>query len=142
MPTLQKNCTDGILSSFRTRIHSRPRNEVNRWMLHKYIGSPRIVSTRMGMLPLSKSAVIQVVVQLRSIQSLMKILKGSNGKDDNVLNIPKDGQRKLVEYMVLQRMILGGDEKPWMVWGTTQESKVQDVLEEKSLAQSAAVGDS
>ena len=90
------------------------------------------------MLPISNSAIVQVVVQLRSIQSLVKIFKVSDGKDDAVVNVPEDGQRKLVEYVVLQRMILGGDEKPWMIWGTTQESQVQDVLGEKNAAQSAS----
>jgi len=133
--TLRKNCTDGILSSFRTRINSRPKNEIHRWTLHRYIGSPRIVSTRAAVLPEDKSAIMQVVVRLSSTQSLETILKGVGGREDTVTKGTQgtqDGKQDLVEYLVLQKLILRGTEKPWMVWGTTQESQVGQVLGEES----------
>jgi len=78
---------------------------------------------------------MQVVVRLSSTQSLEKILKGVGGREDTVTKGTQgtqDGKQDLVEYLVLQKLILRGTEKPWMVWGTTQESQVEQVLGEES----------
>ena len=83
------------------------------------------------------SAIMQVVLRLKSIQSLQKIIKGTGGKEDTIVDGP--GKKELVEFMVLQKMILEGHEEPWMVWGTTQESKAEDVLGEKSPTGSPAM---
>jgi len=32
------------------------------------------------------------------------------------------------EYVVIQRRVMKGKEEPWMVWGTTQETSVDEVL--------------
>ena len=92
----------------------------------------------MAIIPLGKeSAIMQVVVRLRSIQSLQKIIKGVGGKEDTTVDEPEE--KKLEEYIVLQKMMLEGYEEPWMVWGTTQETKIEDVLGEKTAAESPAV---
>lgn len=102
-----------------------------RWTLHRYIGSPRIVSTRIAQLPdTPNSAIFQVVVKVKSVQSLERIRKGKDGGEDTVIAGPGSDQKQMVEYLVLQRMMLKGKENPWMVWGTTEETKVEDVLED------------
>ena len=125
---LRKICNEGIFSAFRARIHSRPKNETHRWILHKYIGSPRIVSTRMGRLPMDKSAIMQVVVKINSIQSLEKIIKGAGRKDHVGGQFAGGEKKKLIEYLVLQRMLIEGEEQPWMIWGTVQETPVDEAL--------------
>ena len=77
---------------------------------------------------MEKSALMQVVVKLRSTQSLEKVIKGVHGKEDTILCNVEDREKEFVEYMVLQKMIIHGAEKPWKVWGTTQESQVEEVL--------------
>lgn len=96
----------------------------------------------MGMLPTAKSAIYQVVVKMKSVQSLERKIKGTGGREEAVVKGPGDGQKSMVEYLVLQRMILEGKEQPWMVWGTTQESKVEDVLREESPVGAPAIGKS
>ena len=80
---------------------------------------------------------MQVVIRLRSIQSLERIQKGVAGQEDMIIGGSGEG-RKLVEFIVLQRMMIEGEERPWMVWGTTQESKVADVLGEETEARPLA----
>ena len=44
------------------------------------------------------------------------------------------------EYVVLQRMMLEGKEGKWKVWGTIEESKVEDVLGDNARVAALAVG--
>lgn len=83
---------------------------------------------------------MQVVVKIKSIQSLEKIVKGVGGKEDTVVKGAGDERKKLVEYVVLQRMMIEGEEQPWMFWGTTQETRVEDVLGENNVVGSPQVG--
>ena len=72
-------------------------------------------------------AIRQVIVRIRSIQSLTKIVPRFDGEEDSVVGdtgreIPTD------EYLVIQRRIWRGTESPWIVWGTTQESDLNTIL--------------
>lgn len=147
LPQLRTICTEGILDSFRVRIATRPKNETTRWTLHRYFDSfysltPRIVSTRIGRLPRDQSAIMQVVVKIKSTQSLERLKKGNTEKGGIDGQGTQDAPKTLVEYMVLQRMMLNGTEGPWKIWGTTQETKVDDVLGEEKTVGSPAVGKS
>jgi len=138
-------CIEGILATFRIRINTRPKGEINRWTLHKYFDNfysltPRIVSTRMGRLPSDESVMMQVVVKVKSTQSLQKFTQSVGGKEDTVIPGPEEGPKTLVEYVVLQRMMIEGEEKKWMIWGTMQESKVEDVIGEENPVGSPAIG--
>ena len=42
-------------------------------------------------------------------------------------------EKKTVEYVVLQKMMLRGEEGKWKIWGTIEESKVEDVLGDDAL---------
>lgn len=123
--TLSSICTEGLLASFKARIALRPRSEIHRWTLHKYTHSPRIVSNRAGLLT-KGAAIRQAIVRIRSIQSLTKFVRGRPGEKDIVIN--GTGEKKeMDEYFVLQRRIWKEKEEPWMVWGTTQESSIDNV---------------
>lgn len=130
--TLTSVCHDGLLTSFRTRINVRSPNESLQWTLHKYIGFPRKVSTNIATLEMEKSAVYQVVIKIKSVQSLEKI--PANGSPSGTTE-----EREVVEYLVLQKIMLNGKEEKYKIWGTVEESK-EDVLENDTVAATAAVG--
>ena len=82
---------------------------------------------------IEETALYQVVVRLKSVQSLKKVLKGRNGEQDTVVEEPRGQQEKtMLEYLVLQKMMVRGKEGPWKAWGTTEESDAKDVLKEQS----------
>ena len=62
-----------------------------------------------------------MVVRIRSMQGLER-------SPANRLASDTTKEKKVVEYVVLQRKMLGGKEEGWKIWGTTEESKVEDVL--------------
>ena len=104
-----------------------------KWTLHRYIGFPRIVSTSIAILEIEKSALYQVVVKIKSAQSLERT--HANG-----LPIDTPEEKDMVEYVVLQRMMLRGTEGKWKIWGTIEESKVEAVLGDDAVVATAAVG--
>lgn len=124
--TLSSICAEGLLASLRARIALRPRSEVQRWTIHRYTHASRIVSNRAAMMD-QALAIRQAIVRIRSIQSLTKTISGLDGEEDSVVKgtgkeIPTD------EYLVIQRRIWKGREGPWIVWGTTQESNMTEIL--------------
>ena len=82
---------------------------------------------------------IQVVVRLKSIQTLEKTVKGKDGKEFPMAKRSEIQQKELLEYMVLQKIILQRVEKPWMVWGTIPETKAEDVVGEGTIIGSPAI---
>lgn len=125
--TLQKICTDGLSDSFIARVASRSPGEHFRWNLSKYLGFPRVVADRSVILPVKDSALRQVAVRIRSKQSLAKIIPATKGQPETVVE-GTDKEKNVDEYVVIQRRIIKGKEDQWMVWGTTQETRVDEVL--------------
>ena len=123
---------EGIQASLRSKIDYRPLGERVHWTLHRYIGRPRIVSTRISRLPLDVSAIYQVVVRIKSMQSLEKIPKGTGAQSNVVLGETKGEPKKVTEYVVLQKRMIRGKEDPWKIWGMTEETKPEDVTQEES----------
>ncbi|KAL9042391.1 MAG: hypothetical protein Q9180_000639 [Flavoplaca navasiana] len=131
--TLSTICTEGLLASFKSRIASRPRNERLRWTLHKFLRGPKFVSHRVAILPYKGSAIRQVVVRMRTRQSLTRMVSRGPGRPD--APIQGTGEEKAVtEYLVLQRRMWKSVEEPWMIWGTTEETDPDSVLGKDSLA--------
>ena len=131
--TLKSVCHDGLLASFRARIKVRPSKESLQWTLLKYIGFPRIVSTNIRPLEIENSALYQVVVKIKSLQSLVRTPADGLARD------VKEGE-KMVEYVVLQRMMLRGKEGVWKIWGTIEESRVEDALGDDARVTAPAIG--
>ncbi len=69
-------------------------------------------------------------MRIRSKQSLAKIIPATKGQRELVVE-GTDLDKQVNEYVVIQRRIMKGKEDPWMVWGTTQETSVDDVLGKK-----------
>ncbi|KAL2042921.1 hypothetical protein N7G274_003979 [Stereocaulon virgatum] len=126
--SIKSTCLDGITTSLRRRINSRRPDEKLVWTLQRYIGRPRIVSTRIVRLPdMDASALYQVVVQIRSLQSLRSILKGHNGSQETVMKDSNDRQHEVLEYLVMQKMMLNGNESSWKIWGMTEETRSREL---------------
>ena len=124
-PTLKKICSEGLFTSFCSRIASRAPGEHLRWILHKHTRQPRVVSHRAVILPVGKGAALrQAVVRVQSRQSLKRtkpygeIVDGTGAEKD------------LMEYVVVQRRMMKEKEEPWMVWGTVEESDWKTVVAE------------
>ena len=79
------------------------------------------------MMPFKASALRQVVVRLQSRQSLTRIVSRGSGRPKET--VKGTGEEKLVsEYVVLQRRMWKGEEGPWIIWGTTEETDADTVL--------------
>ena len=129
--TLKGICLEGIQASLRSKIDYRPLGERVHWTLHRYIGRPRIVSTRISRLPLDVSAIYQVVVKIKSMQSLETIRKGTGAQSNVVLEETKGEPKKVTEYVVLQKRMIRGKEESWKIWGMTEETKPEDVMQDE-----------
>lgn len=68
------------------------------------------------------------MIRLATRQSLAKLKANSNGQFDTI--IAGTGEEKDVrEYLVLQKRMLRGVEGHWVIWGTADETDVNDILE-------------
>ncbi|KAL8807367.1 MAG: hypothetical protein Q9182_000706 [Xanthomendoza sp. 2 TL-2023] len=80
-----------------------------------------------AVLPYKGSAIRQVVIRMRSHQSLARLVSGGPGRPEAL--VQGTGEKKPVsEYLVLQRRMWKEVEEPWMVWGTTEETEPDTVL--------------
>jgi protein MBA1 len=123
--TLGALACEGLNSNLSSRVSSRPKHSTYSWTLHRYIGTPRVVSQRAAILPIddgtgNKTAVRQCVVRIKSVQSLRRTdaratPEESAGKEQEVL-----------EYVVVQRRVWKGIEERWKLWGTTMETRLED----------------
>ena len=92
----------------------------------------------MGRLPMDKSAIMQVVVRIKSIQSLEKTTKVAGRREHADSQIAAGEDQRLTEYLVLQRMLIENEEQPWMVWVTVQETPVEQALGKVGVAGASA----
>jgi len=126
--TLRSLCTDGIYDSFRARIGSRARGEKVVWELVRYNKRAKVVSNRAANLPIEGAALRQAVVRICSTQRLTryapngKLVKGT-GKEKDV-----------VEYVVIQRKYWQWKEGEWQIWGTTEETTLEEAEDWKRKA--------
>lgn len=91
------------------------------------------------MLPYKGAALRQVVVRLRSRQSLTRTV--ANGFSRTEIFTQGEGQEKDVsEYLVLQRRMMKDREEPWMIWGTTEETDITTIVGADSLESMTARG--
>jgi protein MBA1 len=131
---LRKICSDGLYDSFRARIGNRPKGEKVGWELVEYNKRSKLISNRAARLPIDGAAIVQAVVRIASRQKLTRWTKGRNGGLEIVPGSAKE--KDVVEYVVLQKHYKGWKEGEWQVWGTTQETTLEDIeaWETKELA--------
>jgi len=124
LQTLTKICADGLLDSFTARIHARGRETV-RWELVKYSKRPRVMSNRAASLMIDGAGLRQAVVRICSTQRLTRY------RPDGTV-VPGSGKEKDVqEYIVIQKKLFQGKEEDWIVWGTTEETTLEKLEEQR-----------
>ncbi|KAK4892893.1 hypothetical protein LTR27_008621 [Elasticomyces elasticus] len=155
-PMESKLC-ESFLASLRRRISQRAPNTGLKWTVHKYLSKPKCMSYKAayyppqkGELKTERNGILQAVVRLHSLQSLQHFKKitvrdghqklvvkevATDAQGNEVLEVaegvvPKDAKES-VEYLVVQKSLRMGKESPWMVWGTTEETKVKDLRKDK-----------
>lgn len=75
------------------------------------------------MMQIKDAGVRQVVVRIKSSQSLVQIKRDPQTKE--AATVPGSDNEKIVdEYLVIQRRIWKRREEQWRIWGTTQEVDV------------------
>lgn len=121
--TLRKICTDGVYDSFRARIGNRARGEKVVWELVKYNKRAQVVSHRAARLPIEGAAIRQAVVRISSRQKLTRY--GPSGAPVKGTGKEKD----VVEYVVVQKKYWKWKADDWQVWGTTEETKFEDIVQ-------------
>lgn len=75
----------------------------------------------------------QAVVRIRSVQSLDKGTKNTKTKMKKEVGGEDSagaagGGKMMDEYVVIQKNIFQGVEDDWMIWGTTKESDVGEII--------------
>ncbi|PGH34832.1 hypothetical protein GX50_02393 [[Emmonsia] crescens] len=120
--TLQSVCCNNLRDQFLKRISKRPQNgKTLVWTLHKFIKFPfsttltgaRVIADRAAQVG-HGIGIRQVVVRIQSRQSLVR--EGAEAKEQDS-----------TEYIVLQKMLIGGKEGNWKVWGFANETKMEDM---------------
>ncbi|KAK6522121.1 hypothetical protein TWF281_002687 [Arthrobotrys megalospora] len=122
--SLSRICSRDLYHTFRNRIVSRPSNVQFSWKFSGYNSKSRIMSHKVGMLGQGKgdeNSIRQAVVRIDSTQTL---IKGVDGKVVKGTGEPT----RTVEYIVLsKRRREGVPETPWTVWGTVEESGMDEI---------------
>ncbi|EEQ35265.1 hypothetical protein McanMca71_004863 [Microsporum canis] len=152
---LQKLCCQGLFQTFAARISRRPPSSPELvWKLHKYLRFPssmsitgaRVVSDRAAALPgASGMGIRQVVVRIQSRQSLITpsapVSRLGEKQIQELENQQQEKQRDCTEYIVLQRLMWGGKDGDWKVWGLTEETTVEDLETNPMFAQGLTMKD-
>ena len=125
---LRKICVDGIYDTFRSRIAGRRQGERVKWELVRYNARSKVVSHRAARLPVEGVAIRQAVVRIASRQKLVRWVPGNGGRGKLQMVEGTGKEKDVVEYLVMQKKCEGWEEGDWMVWGTTQETGLNDVL--------------
>ena len=88
------------------------------WALRRYTAFPRIMSSRAVVIPdLKETAFRQHVVKIRSLQRLR-----STDRDKQ-----SDTEKKVTDYIVIQKRIVSGKEEDWKIWGMIKESDIEEI---------------
>lgn len=126
LATLRRICADGLLETLSARIASRPKNERVKWDLIKYTKRERVVSNRAAALMMDNAGLRQAVVKINSRQQLTRY-----NADESV--VPGTGiTRDVQEYIVIQKRLLHGREDDWVIWGTTEETMLDNIEKAQS----------
>lgn len=140
---LRPRLCESIHASLSARVANRPPGQRTLWTLHRYVGAPRVVSYRASLFDPGeeshrRTTSQQVVVRIRSMQSLRKMKKVREGKVVrevlDVGSVAGDEGKEVLEYFVVQRMMRKGVPGPWMIWGTTTETTLASLERAEQLA--------
>jgi len=132
---ISEMCLSGVAKGFQDRIAARPRGLAAKWKLEgKRDVATSLVSNRALLLSLpgyDDTGIQQIVVRMRSNQSLRFDATAKESQDKTLRYSPKEGE--VLEYLVLQRQIMRGVFKEWKVWGFANEWDVETIAEDAQL---------
>ncbi|KAF2176170.1 hypothetical protein K469DRAFT_35077 [Zopfia rhizophila CBS 207.26] len=146
--SLSNLCLDRLHTHFRTLLAGRPKNKHLSWQLLSYLSKPRIVSNRMAPLPIEgfkETGLRQVVVRLHTRQLLTTRTEPRISKKqykelawtpdgvqpEEVKDEVEEKEENVVEYVVLQRRMVRGQEEDWLVWGFADETTTEKIREDE-----------
>ena len=137
MTTLNSICTGNLRQHFARQIAARPAGTKYVWTVHRYLGwwSPRTVSNKAAIVAQGEASMgqRQVVVEIRSVQSLVKVKEGGEtggGEEGKVVVAGTEDQQRKCEYFVIQqRHVEGVGPGEWQVWGTVSQKGWEEILE-------------
>jgi protein MBA1 len=151
LDTLKTICCTGLAEDFAQRLSRRGRDAPKLgWRLDKYERFPRsftltgarVVFDLAGQIPLpgkAQAAVRQTVVRIHSTQSITTPVKATATRS-RTKAMPQQEQKPtttthqgIVEYLVMQQMILDGELGEWKVWGLTQETTPEMIKQDPHL---------
>lgn len=102
------------------------------WALKKYIRGPstlftgvHVLSDRASQLPNPpNSGIRQVVVRITSQQSMKTVNATSK---NNPQSQPEAKEQNCTEYIVMQKLMLFGEEDGWRIWGHTRPTSPEEL---------------
>ncbi|OAX82246.1 hypothetical protein ACJ72_03409 [Emergomyces africanus] len=137
--TLQTICCSSLRDQFFKRISKRPSHSKKLvWTLHKFIKFPfsttltgaRVIADRAAQVG-HGIGIRQVVVRIQSRQSLVRPSpppeSAPNNNKQSEASPVEAKEQDSTEYIVLQKMLVGGKEGDWKVWGFANETKMEDM---------------
>jgi protein MBA1 len=136
---LRKICCTGLANSLASRISRRSGDEKVTWSLDKYIRTPstyftgvRVMADRAMQIPdLPSSGLRQVVVRITSRQTTGTIpvagKRGNRQLEPTSEATPKVKSQDCTEYLVLQKLMWGGEEDEWRIWSHTTPTTLEDL---------------
>ncbi len=125
LATLKHITCGGLYDSFVARITARPKGERWEWEIVDYTKRAKVMSNRAASLMVDRAGIRQAVVRICSKQKLTRF------KADGSIVAGTGQVRDVKEYIVIQRTLWQGVEGPWMVWGTTEETTYERMLQNK-----------
>lgn len=126
---VRRVATEGVRDKLITKIQARSGNTSYYWDLVRYVGRPRVVSHRASQMPIPESGddapsmLRQAVVRIQSVQRLAR----EDAKEgEGQVTQPVESEKRVTEYVVIQKRVLRGVEEPWKFWGTTEPTSLDD----------------
>ncbi|KAF2691507.1 hypothetical protein K458DRAFT_1554 [Lentithecium fluviatile CBS 122367] len=128
---ISEMCLSSVAKKFNDRITARPRGLKAEWSHNADSIKTSMISNRATMLSFpgyDTTGVHQIVLRMQSNQSLAYNNAASTQGQDALTYISKEGT--VVEYLVLQRLMIRGVFKEWKVWGFAREWDLETITED------------
>ena len=138
---IRSKCSPGLANDLARRIRRRSPTEVVNWRLEKYNRDPstffmgaRVLSDRATTIPdLPDSYIRQIVLRIKSQQSTFKMSKdeteelSKKGVVEIPLSVTSPKIQDCTEYLVIQKVRIGGRDRDWEIWGFVKPTTWEDL---------------
>ncbi|CRG82984.1 hypothetical protein PISL3812_00332 [Talaromyces islandicus] len=134
--TLKDICCTGLANNLVRRVRKRIQDENVSWTLLKYNRTPstwftgaRVISDRSTQIPeIPESGVRQVIIRITSRQSTSSYTTKYDEETgrNNIYKSP-DKEQDCTEYVVIQKLRIKNQDRPWQIWGYTSPTTLEDL---------------